>query len=153
MHLRIRQIGAACVLAIALARPAFAQDEEPKTPLGKKMAAINTAFKAVGRQIDDPSKNANTLELIATIKTNAKAALTLEPEKKQQVPAADQAKFVEGYKQGIKDLLATTDRLEAAVKAGKNTDAVAIIDEMKKEQREGHKEYRIRKAGAPPLLH
>ena len=116
------------------------------------MAAINTAFKAVGRQIDDPSKNANTLEQIATIKTNAKAALTMEPEKKQQVPAAEQAKFVAGYQQGIKDLLVTVDKLEAAVKAGKNTDAVAIIDEMKKEQREGHKEYRIRKAGAPPAL-
>ena len=37
-----------------------------------------------------------------------------------------------------------------AIKAGKNADAVAVYDEMKGQQREGHKEYRIKKAGAPP---
>jgi soluble cytochrome b562 len=152
MQLQIRQLGVACVLALALSRTAFAQQDEEKTPLGKKMSAINTAFKAVGRQIDDPSKNAATLEQIAIIETNAKAAMALEPEKKGQVPAADQAKFMAGYKDGMKALLVTVDKLKTAVKAGKNTEAVAIIDEMKQEQKDGHKEYRIKKAGAPPSL-
>lgn len=137
-------------MVLALSRTAFAQQDEEKTPLGKKMSAINTAFKAVGRQIEDPSKNASTLEQIAIIETNAKAAMALEPEKKAKVPAADQAKFMAGYKDGMKQLLATVEKLKVAVKAGKNTEALAIIDEMKKEQKEGHSEYRLKKAGAPP---
>jgi soluble cytochrome b562 len=152
MHLRLRQLGTVCLLTLALTRTAFAQQDEEKTPLGKKMSAMNAAFKAVGRQIDDPSKNANTLEQIAIIETNAKEALKLEPEKKKQIPAAEQAKFVTDYQAGIKEFLVTVDKLKSAVKAGKNTDAVAIIDAMKDEQKAGHKDFRIKKAGAPPAL-
>lgn len=149
MNLRLRQFGAACVLALALARPAFAQQEED-TPLAKKMKAINTAFKAVGRQVEDPTKNASTLAQIAIIETNAKEAMAFEPEKKGKVPAGEQAKFMDGYKAGMKDFLVSVEKLKGAIKANKNTDAVAIVDAMKGQQREGHKEYRIKKAGAPP---
>jgi soluble cytochrome b562 len=150
MQLRLRQLGAVCVLSLALTRAAFAQPEEEKTPLGKKMSAMNTAFKAVGRQIDDPSKNASTLEQLAVIETNAKAALALEPAKKDKTPAAEQAKFLADYQAGIKQLLVTVDKLKTVIKAGKNAEAGAILDEMKAEQKDGHKDFRIKKAGAPP---
>ena len=150
MHLRLRQFGAACVLALAISSVAHAQQDEEKTPFGKKMSAMNAAFKAVGRQIDDASKNANTLEQLAIIETNAKAAVTMEPEKQSKVPAAEQAKFQAGYQAGMKELIATVQKLQVAIKAGKNTDAVAVYDAMKGMQRDGHKEYRIKKAGAPP---
>jgi soluble cytochrome b562 len=149
MTLRIRHFGTALVFALSLATTVEAQDE-PKTPLGKKMAAMNTALKAVGRQIEDPSKNANTLEQIAIIETNAKASLTLEPEKKGKIPAADQAKFVSDYQAEMKKLLVVVDKMKAAVKAGNNADASKLLDEMKGAQREGHKEFRLKKAGAPP---
>lgn len=149
MALRFRHLGVS-LLALALTTTTLhAQQEEPKTPLGKKMAALNTAFRALGRQIEDPSKNASSLELIETIETNAKGVLTLEPEKKEKVPAAEQAKFMADYKAGIEKLVATTGELKAAVKAGKNAEAVAIIDKMKGLQRESHAEFRIRKAGPP----
>lgn len=150
MHLRFRLFGAACVLALTLSNTAHAQQDEEKTPLGKKMSAMNAAFKAVGRQIDDAAKNANTLEQLAIIETNAKAALTLEPEKKAKVPAAEQAKFVAGYQAGMKELIAAVEQLRTSIKAGKNAEAVAAYDEIKGLQREAHKEYRIKKAGAPP---
>jgi soluble cytochrome b562 len=150
MFPHLRQFGAACVLALALSSTASAQQDEEKTPLGKKMSAMNTAFKAVGRQVEDPSKNANTLEQLAIIETNAKAALAFEPEKKAKVPTPDQAKFVAGYQAGMKEFLVTVDKMRAALKAGKNAEAAAIYDAMKGQQRDGHKEYRIKKAGAPP---
>jgi soluble cytochrome b562 len=151
MTTRIRQLGTALVLALSLAGTAQAQQDEPKTPLGKKMTAMNTAFKAVGRQVEDPSKNASTLEQIAIMETNAKSSLTLEPEKKAKVPAGDQAKFVSDYQAEMKQFLVSVDKLKAAVKAGNNAEAVKIVDEMKAAQREGHKEFRLRKAGAPPV--
>lgn len=152
MLLRFRSLGTLSLLALALTSSALQAQSDEKTPLGKKMAAINTAFKAIGRQIEDPSKNASTLEQITVMETNAKAALTLEPEKKAQVPAAQQAKFVADYKAGIQTFIDTAVKLRAAVKAGKNADALAIVDEMKAQQRDSHKEFRIRKAGAPPSL-
>jgi soluble cytochrome b562 len=153
MTFRVRQIGTLCVLALALTQAAFRfQQDDEKTPLGKKMAAINTAFKAVGRQIDDPAQNAATLKQLDVIETNAKEAMALDPEKKGQVPAAQQAKFVADYKAGMKMFLDTVTKLRTAVKAGNNAEASKIIDAMKDQQREGHKEFRIRKAGAPPGL-
>jgi soluble cytochrome b562 len=146
-----RQLGAALALAVAFTQVAHAQDGEEKTPLGKKMSAMNTAFKAIGRQIEDPSKNASTLEKLAIIETNAKAALTMEPEKKAKVPAAEQAKFVADYQAGMKEFLVTVEKLRAAVKAGKNAEALTIIDAMKDQQRDSHKEFRIKKAGQPPV--
>jgi len=149
MHLRFRQLGALCVLAFSLSQPAFGQDNAEKTPLGKKMSAMNTAFKAIGRQIDDPAKNPSTLEQLAIIETNAKAALELEPEKKEKVPTAEQAKFIADYQAGIKQLLVTIDKMRTALKAGKNADAATVLDSMKDQQRDSHKEFRIKKAGAP----
>lgn len=142
-----RKLGAALVLSVAFSQVALAQDSDEKTPLGKKMSAMNTAFKAIGRQIEDPSKNASTLAQLDIVETNAKAALTMEPEKKAKVPAAEQAKFVADYQAGMKEFLVTVDKLRAAVKAGKNAEALTIIDAMKGQQRDSHKEFRIKKAG------
>lgn len=147
---RIRQFGAALVFALSLASTVQAQQDEPKTPLGKKMAAMNTALKAVGRQIDDPSKNASTLEQLTAIETNAKAAMSMEPEKKEKIPAAEQAKFVSDYQAEMKKMLGVVDKLKAAVKAGNNAEAAKLYDDLKAAQREGHKEFRLKKAGAPP---
>lgn len=149
LQLRFRNLGTACLLALAFASTAQAQQDEEKTPLAKKMSAMNTAFKAVGRQLEDASQNASTLEQLTAMETNAKAALAMIPAKKQQVPAGDQAKFQAGYESGMKDLLATIAKLKASIKAGKNAEAAAIYDEMKSQQRDGHKEYRIKKPGAP----
>ncbi len=41
--------------------------------------------------------------------------------------------------------------MKAAVKAGNNAEASKLLDEMKGNQREGHKEFRLKKAGAPPV--
>ena len=151
MHLRLRQFGAACVLALAISSVAHAQQDEDKTPLGKKMSAMNAAFKAVGRQIDDASKNANTLEQLAIIETNAKAAPTMYPDFfNAKINGAPAPEVITDHEWLRGDFIATVQKLQVAIKAGKNTDAVAVYDEMKGMQREGHKEYRIKKAGAPP---
>lgn len=150
MHLRFRHLGSLSVLALTLMTSGLrAQQDEEKTPLGKKMAALNTAFRALGRQIEDPSKNANSLELIATIQTNAKAALDFEPEKKAKTPAPEQAKFMADYKAGINKLIETTGKLQAAVKANNNAEAAKILDEMRAHQRESHTAFRLRRPGAP----
>lgn len=151
MHslLKLRRHAAVAAVSLLLAAPALrAQDQAEKTPLAQKMTAINGAFRTIGRQIEDSTKNASTLEQIAIIETNAKAALAFEPEKKAQIPPADQAKFVEDFKVGIQKLVDTAAKLREAVAAGKNTDAAAIVKEMSSLQRESHTVFRIRKA--PP---
>jgi soluble cytochrome b562 len=150
MNTRFRSFGIVCALSLSLAQVAFGQAQEEKTPLGKKMTAINAAFKVIGRQVDDPAKNADTMEQLTIIETNVKAGMTLEPAKKEKVPAGDQAKFVADYQAGMKHFLALIGKTKAALKAGKNPEAAALVDSLKSLQRDSHKEFRIRKEGQPP---
>jgi len=147
MLLRLRHLGTLSALALALTTSSLQaqQPSEPKTELGKHMAAMNSAFRTIGQQIADASKNASTMEQLTIFETNAKEALALEPEKKAQVPAADQAKFVADYKAGIQKLIETAGRLHGALHDGKNTEAAAIVDEMRSLQRASHDEFRIRR--------
>ncbi len=143
---RFRHIGTLSILALALTTSALgAQQTEEKTPLGQRMTAMNAAFRTIGQQIADSSKNASTMEQLAIFETNAKEALGFEPEKKAQIPEADQAKFVADYKAGIQKLLDTAGRLHAALHSGNNTEAAAIVEEMRGLQRSSHGEFRIRR--------
>ncbi|MBL0940353.1 MAG: hypothetical protein IBJ03_15770 [Gemmatimonadaceae bacterium] len=151
MSLRFRHLGTLSVLALALTTSSLrAQQTEDKTPLGKKMTAINVAFRTIGQQITDSTKNASTMELLSTIETNAKEALALEPEKKAQVPAAEQEKFMADYKAGIQKLIDAAGKVHMAIHAGKNAEAAAIVEEMRGLQRASHAEFRIRRPPPPP---
>ncbi|HCT56512.1 MAG TPA: hypothetical protein DGD08_04785 [Gemmatimonas aurantiaca] len=152
MLLRFRHLSTLTVLALALTTSALQaqQPSEPKTPLGKHMAAMNAAFRTIGQQIADSTKNASTMEQLTIFETNAKEALAFEPEKKAQVPEADQAKFVADYKVGLQKLIDTAGKLHAALHSGKNTEAAAIVEEMRGLQRSSHGEFRIRRP--PPSL-
>lgn len=145
MRLRFRHLGTLVVLALTLTRTAAAQTDEEKTPLGLRMTAMNAALRQITAQVADPSKNASTLEQVAIFQTNATEAMTFKPEKMAQVAEGEQEKFVMDFQEGIKGLLVTVDSLKAAVEAGRNTDAAAIVEAMKAYQREKHPVFRVRK--------
>ncbi|HEY0928488.1 MAG TPA: cytochrome b562 [Gemmatimonas sp.] len=147
MLLRLRHLSTLSVLALALTTSTLhaQQPSEPKTQLGKHMAAMNGAFRTIGQQVADSTKNASTMEQLTIFETNAKEALAFEPEKKAQVPEADQAKFVADYKAGLQKLIDTAGKLHGALHAGKNTEAAAIVEEMRGLQRTSHGEFRIRR--------
>jgi soluble cytochrome b562 len=145
MRLRFRHLGTLVVLALTLTRTAAAQSDEEKTPLGMRMTAMNVALRQITAQVADPSKNASTLEQVAIFQSNATEAMTFTPEKTAQVGEAEQEKFVLDFQAGIKALLVTVDSLRVAVEAGRNADAVGIVDAMKELQREKHPVFRIRK--------
>ena len=139
MKIRLLLITAACALAFGpLARAA----DEPETELGGKMEKMGGAFRALGRQISDSSKNADSLAKLATIRQNAEASLKFEPAKKSEIPSAEQKKFVADYKAEMKKFLELCGKLEAALKANDNAEAVKLCSSMKDSQKAGHKKYK-----------
>jgi soluble cytochrome b562 len=109
------------------------------------MEKIGGAYRRLGKQISDASKNDDSLQLIANIRTQAEAAAKLQPEKTADVPADEQAKFVANYQTGMKNFLADLGKLETALKAGKNEDAVAVMKTLKADMDDSHKEFRKKK--------
>lgn len=138
-----RFLFAILLCALAITPRVHAQHDE--TPLGEKMDDLSDAYKKLGKQINDASKNEDSLKLVAIIHNSAEAALKFEPAKKADLPAADQAKFVENFHASMKKFIGEVDKLAALLKAGDNPAAAKQLDVLKQLQREGHKEFQKKK--------
>lgn len=136
------------VFAFASTAPLSAQETAPKheekesTPLGKEMKQMGKAFRILGRQISDASKNAESIKLVAGMHQAAEDSLRYKPAKTADMPAADQTKFVDDFHAGIKNLIADLDKLAAALKANDNAAAATILSGIKDDQKKGHKAFK-----------
>ncbi len=106
------------------------------------MEKMGGAFRALRRQIADPSKNADSLAKLATIRENAEASLKLEPAKKDEIPAAEQKKFVADYRAEMKKFLELVGKVEAALKANNNDEAGKLLTVMGDDQKKAHKMFK-----------
>ena len=137
------------LLAVLFAFPAVVvvrADEHKKsandeTELEEKMDSMGQAWKKLKRQAADATKNAESLQLVATLRTAAEEAAKLEPAKAADVPVADRAKFVADYRGGIKKLIGELAKLEVALQAGKNDEAAKLVADIGALQKAGHKEF------------
>lgn len=129
-------------LVRAQEKPASHKDDEPETELGNTMEDLNRSWRKLRKQVADPASNASSIELVAAIKKDSVKALTLEPDKARDIPEADRAKYIESYKEKMKEFSAKLDELSAAFKANNNDGAAAIIKELGGMQKEGHKEFK-----------
>jgi soluble cytochrome b562 len=126
---------AACAIAV----PAFAEED---TPLGKEMEKISKALKAINRNIADAGAKDANLAKLAEAKAANQAALKYEPAKTKDVPAAEKAKFLSGYKAAMEEVGKNMDALKAAIEGGKTEDAKALLEKLNGEKKEGHKKYK-----------
>lgn len=120
--------------------------KEDQTELGAKMEKISGAYRKLGRQIADATKNEDSLAQVVIIRDNAEAALKLEPAKKADLPADQQAKFVADYQTQMKKFIADAGKLADALKAGNNEEAAKVLQSLKTDQDDGHKDFRKKKA-------
>jgi soluble cytochrome b562 len=119
--------------------------KEPQTELTGKMEKLNDAYRKLGKQITDATKNEDSLQQVAIIKEMAAAALKLEPVKKKDLPEADQTKFVDDFHAKMKEFIATVDKLDAALKANDNAAAAKLVDDMKNLRNDDHKSFQKQK--------
>jgi soluble cytochrome b562 len=132
-------------LSTAPAVPAQEQGGKPpaaETELGRTMEQLNGAWRKLRRQAADPASNAASLELVAVIQAAGEKALTLQPARVEDVPAADREKFVQDYRKGLQGFLAQVGKLEEALKAGDNAAATELIQKIGALQKEAHKEFK-----------
>lgn len=141
--MKLKYLSLACLLVLG-ALPGRAA-EEHHTPLEDQMEEINAAYRKLGRQVADAAKNADSLKQVAIIREHALAALKFEPKRKADVPAPEQAAFLNGYQTTMKAFVAKLDELQAALTGGKNEAAVALLQELKKAQEDGHRDFRRQK--------
>jgi len=128
--------------AAAAAQPPGAKADEKKTELEQRMDRIGKAYRKLRKQVADPAQNASSLELIAQIEAAAKEALEFTPEKAEDIPADQRAKFVEDFKAGIHQLQDKFSELQGLVAAGKNDEAAKLVTEITDFEKKSHKEFK-----------
>jgi cytochrome c556 len=138
MKIRLTLLTVVCALGLG----SGVRAAEPETELGAKMEKVGGAFRALGRQITDPSKNADSLARLATMRENLQAAIKLEPAKKSEVPTAEQKKFVADYQAEMKRFIALVEKTEAALKANNNEEAAKLVGTMRDDQKKAHKQFK-----------
>ncbi len=119
-----------------------APDSEKKTDLEMRMDRIGKAFRKLRKQVADPTQNASSLDLLGTMQAAAKEAIDFTPEKAQDLPADQRAQFEDDFKTGIKDLQDRFAKLQDALTAGKNDDAVKMVAAIADFEKKEHKEFR-----------
>ena len=125
---------AAAITGVSAAEGKAKGGDKEETELGGHMDKMGGAFRKLKRQLPDASKNEDSLKLVATIKAESAESAKLTPVWKPEQKEKFQAK--------MKDFNAMVGKLEAALKAGKNDEAVKIAEELGAAQKEGHKEFK-----------
>ena len=140
--LSLAQTAAGTTPAAPNVAQAPAQDDDKQTDLEMRMSRMARALRKLKKQVADPAQNASSLQLVATMQAAAKEALDLTPAKAADLPADQQAKFVDDFKAGIKGMMDEFTKLSDALTAGRNDDAAKIVAEIDALEKKGHKEFR-----------
>jgi soluble cytochrome b562 len=128
--------------AAAPAAPAAAPADEKKTDLDLRMDRVAKAFRKLRKQVADPTQNAASLALLATMQAALTEAIDLTPEKAADIPADQKDKFIEDYKAGIKGMQDEFTKLGDALTAGKNDDAAKIVADILALEKKDHGDFR-----------
>lgn len=158
MKIRLLSVALICAVAALLSLRAEESPSAPKaadttkapaektkkehTELEEHMEELGKAFRRVNRQIKDASKNEDTLQQLAAMRQHAEAGLKLEPAMKADIAPEKQAKFVADYQAHMKSFIGRIAKLEELLKAGNNAEAEAMIGSLKKDQKEGHTQFK-----------
>ncbi len=125
--------------ALLVAQP---KKDRPDTDIEKAMHQIGKAYRQLRKQVADPAQNASSLELAATIRAGAVEARRHVPLKAEDVAESGRAAFVDDFRKKMGEFIDTVDQLEAALKTGKNDEAVRLTKELDDLQKKDHKEFR-----------
>jgi soluble cytochrome b562 len=119
-----------------------APDTEKKTDLELRMDRVSKAFRKLRKQVADPTQNVASLALLATMEDALKEAVELTPEKADDVPADQRAKFISDYKAGIHGMLDELAKVGDALTAGKNDDAAKMVADVMALEKKDHTDFR-----------
>lgn len=124
----------------ALAFTATAADKD-ETPLSKEMTSMNKSLRALKRQLADPAKKAENVELVEKVEKNLAATHELTPKKTGE--QTDKPAYTKKFQEEMGDLTKTVGALKDAIKADKQDDAKAALDKIYKLKEKGHKDFGV----------
>ena len=130
------------LVAIALLlAPAAAVRADEDTELAKQMEVIEKGMKKLKKSLKSADENAASAATVADIKKAAVASKDLIPALAAKKPEGERAAFTAAYKKDMEAFIAEVDKLDEAVKANKNEEALAVLKKLGEAEDKGHEKY------------
>ncbi len=111
------------------------------TELAKQMEAMDDDLKKLRKSLKVPAENAASLETLTRLQQVTVSCKALIPAMAAEMPEADKAKFVAGYRKDMALLLTHLCQIETAVIDGDNAKAEELFKGLKKIEDDGHEKY------------
>jgi hypothetical protein len=131
--------------ALFITAPALVSGAEQPDPLKHEMQAMGRDYKTLRGQIDDASKNASSLTVVADLEKHALAAKLMTPPLVAHSPAAEQPKMMIEFRTQIAKLLQQELQLEQDLLANDNAKAADTLNKIHETEEQGHHEFRKRR--------
>ena len=135
------------LVATAADQPAAAEAEAAKTgaavdtELAKHMEELQDHLKKLRRTLRKAEDNAESLQHIDKALEELVECKALIPAKAANVPEAERAQFVNGYRKDMVAVIMDLCQMELAVLEGNNDRAQEIHKGLKTKEDEGHEKY------------
>lgn len=144
----LAMIAAGSILSGAALAQAQAPATAPAARPQPSMRAMGTSLNALKAQVADATKNASSLQLVATLLKDSVAAKAAMPPLILTLPEAEQAAKTAAYQKEMNVLIRQELDLEEQLLAGDNTKAAATVAALGATQAEGHRDFRPARGGA-----
>ena len=131
------QLSLPCLAAYLMMSPAFAAETD-KSPLGKQMEAMNSAFKAFRSETDPAKGAAKAREAQAAA---LQSALEVPAMLKSMPDGSDKAKALAEYHRMLGKLYVTLCEVEVAFLDGKVDEVAKIVGSIKEMKKAGHDRF------------
>lgn len=133
----------ALFVAMALApSPVAAEEAAEASPLHKQMEILQEAVKQLRRQVKDPARNPQSLELVVQMQTSVILAKTYVPPLAQTLAEEKRPEFLMGYRKKMIELADALLELELALLDGKNAQAEELLKKSLELRFKGHQQYK-----------
>jgi len=110
--------------------------------LADTMKAMNSDLKAISAQVGDASKNQSSAALADDFAQVTATAKTFVADTIAQAPAAQQAEMKAQFDSLIDESVSLGTQLAAALRAGDNAQAKAILTQLAALKSQGHDQFR-----------
>ena len=111
------------------------------TELATQMEEMQAQLKKLRKTVKDPAQNKESLEILAKFQQATLASKSQTPAKAKNVPEAERAKFLAGYRKEMAMLLQHLLQIEVAIVDGDNAKAEELFKGLKQIEDDGHEKY------------
>ena len=129
-------MGITTTLALAMPLSAMANDD-----LKAIMKQTGKDYKALGMQISNSSQNASSIALTSDISAQLKKAHELVPDTVDELSGAQRDTALTEYQNDINDVMTLVDQITAALQAGDNSTAAAILSKVSEQKKSDHDKF------------